>query len=84
MHGNEMDKSKLGNRYALYSSTRLSHKVTRIYTDPKRRAGTMVKCLMDFIYKHGIPDRTIHDRAEEFFSEILQETVKLVGITYPL
>ena len=36
---------------------------------------------MNFIYIHGIPDRTIHDRAAEFFLEVLQETDGIVGIT---
>ena len=41
----------------------------------------MAKCLMDFIYKHGVPDRIIHDRAAEFFSEVMQETARLIGVT---
>ena len=35
----------------------------------------------NFTYKNGIPDRTVHDRAAEFFLEVVQETDRLVGIT---
>ena len=40
----------------------------------------MAKCLMDFIYKHGVPDRIIHDRAAEFFSQVMQENARLIRI----
>ena len=33
------------------------------------------------LYKHGVPDRIIHDRAAEFFSEVIQGTARLIGIT---
>ena len=48
---------------------------------PDRKAETVAKCLMDFIYKHGVPNRVIHDQAAEFFSEVLQETARLIGVT---
>ena len=75
-----MDKSKLGNRYALVLQDYLT-KWPEIYSVPDRRAETVAKCLMDFIYKHGVPDRITHDRAAEFFSEVVQETARLIGIT---
>jgi len=34
-----------------------------------------------FIWKHGVPNRIIHDRAAEFLSEVLQETARLVGVS---
>ena len=76
----EMDKSKLGNRYALVLQDYLT-KWPEIYAVPDQRAETVTKCLMDFIYKHGVPDIIIHDRPAEFFSEVMQETARLVGIT---
>ena len=52
----EMDKSKLGNRYALVLQDYLT-KWPEIYAVPDRKAETVAKCLMDFIYKHGVPDQ---------------------------
>ena len=52
-----------------------------VYAVPDRKADTVAKCLMDFIWKHGTPNRIIHDRAAEFLSEVLQETARLVGVT---
>ena len=76
----EMDKSKFGNRYALVLQDYLTN-WPEIYVVPDRRAETVAKCLMDFIYKHGIPDRIICDRAAEFFSEVMEEMARLIGIT---
>ena len=56
----EMDKSGTGNRYALVLQDYLT-KWPKIYAVPDRK-------VMDFIYKHGVPNRVIHDRAAELFS----------------
>ena len=42
---------------------------------------TVAKCLLDVVWKHGVPARIIHDRAAEFLSEVLQETAALMGIS---
>jgi len=73
-------RSKSGNRYALVLQDYLT-KWPEVYAVPDRKADTVVKCLMDFIWKHGTPNRIIHDRAAEFLSEVLQETARLVGVT---
>ena len=78
MRFKEMDKSVTGNRYALVLQDYLT-KWPEIYAVPDRKAETVAKCLMDFIYKQRVPK--IHDRAAEFFSEVLQETARLIGVT---
>ena len=44
------------------------------------RAETVAKCLLDLIWKHGVPNRIIHDWEAKFLSEVLQETAQLMGI----
>ena len=41
----------------------------------------MAACLVDLIWRHGLPSRIIHDRAAEFLSEVIQETAHLMGMT---
>ena len=76
----ELECSKDGNRYALVLQDYLS-KWPEAYAVPDRKAETVAKCLLDLIWKHGVPARIIHDRAAEFLSEVLQETAALMGIT---
>ena len=76
----ELECSKDGNRYALVLQDYLS-KWPDVYAVPDRKAETVAKCLLDLIWKHGVPARIIHDRAAEFLSAVLQETAALMGIT---
>ena len=46
-----------------------------------RRAETVAGCLLDLIWRHGVPRQIIHDRAAEFLAEVLQETPHLMGIS---
>ena len=41
----------------------------------------MAKCLLDVVWKHGVPLRIIHDRAAEFLSEVVQEVATLLGVS---
>ena len=75
----EMDKSNGGNRYALVFQDYLT-KWPKVYPVKDRKAETVAKCLLDLIWKHGVPNRIIHDRAAEFLSEVLQETTQLMGL----
>ena len=34
----------------------------------------------ELVWKHGVPNKIIHDRAAEFLSEVLQETAVLLGL----
>ena len=76
----ELDMSKQGNRYALVFQDYLS-KWPEVYALADRKATTVAKCLTDLAWKHGVPNKIIHDRAPEFLSEVLQETVELLGIS---
>ena len=76
----ELDISKQGNRYALVFQDYLS-KWPEVYALADRKATTVAKCLMDLVWKHGVPNKIIHDRAPEFLSEVLQETAELLGIS---
>ena len=76
----ELDRSHSGNRYALVIQDYLT-KWPEVYPLPDRKAETVAKCLLDLIWKHGVPSRIIHDRAAEFFAEFLQEAATLLGVT---
>ena len=76
----ELDMSRQGNRYALVFQDYLS-KYPEVYALADRRATTVAKCLMDLVWKHGVPNKIIHDRAPEFLSQVLQETAELLGIS---
>ena len=75
-----MDRSRDGNRYALVIQDYLT-KWPEVYAVQDRKAETVAKCLLDLIWRHGVPSRIIHDRAAEFLAEVLQETASLLGIT---
>ena len=75
-----MDRSRDGNRYALVIQDYLT-KWPEVYAVQDRKAETVAKCLLDLIWRHGVPSRIIHDRAAEFMAEVLQETASLLGIT---
>ena len=77
----ELECSKDGNRYALVFQDYLS-KWPEVYAVTDRKAGTVARCLLDFVWIQGVPARIIHDRATEFLSEVLQETAALMGITH--
>ena len=76
----EMDLSRSGNKYALVFQEYLT-KWPEVYAVKDRSAQTVAKCLIDFMCKHGVPNRIIHDRAAEFMSEVLQETARMFGLT---
>ena len=75
----QMDVSHSGNRYALVPQDYLT-KWPEVYPVSDRAAPTVAKCLADFIWKHGVPMKIIHDRAAEFLSDIVQEIATLLGI----
>ena len=76
----ELDKSADGNCYALVFQDYLT-KWPEVYAVNNRRAATVAGCLLDLIWRHGVPQRIIHDRAAEFLADVLQETAHLMGIT---
>ena len=75
----EMDTGKSGNKYALVFQDYLS-KWPEVYPVKDRKAETVARCLLDVMWRHGVPGRIIHDRAAEFLSDVLQETAKLMGL----
>ena len=75
----ELDVSQEGNRYALVIQDYLT-KWPEVYALSNRKAETVAKCLLDVVWKHGVPNKIIHDRAAEFLSEVLQETAELLGL----
>ena len=76
----EFDKSAAGNQYALVFQDYLT-KWPEVYAVDNRRAETVAECLVDLIWRHGVPRRIIHDRAAEFLAEVLQETAHIMGIS---
>ena len=75
----ELDKTKDGNKYALVFQDYLS-KWPEVYALPDHKAETVARCLLDLVWRHGVPNRIIHDRAAEFLSDVLQETTRLIGV----
>ena len=75
-----MDLSRQGNRYALVFQDYLT-KWPEVYAVEDRKATTVVHCLADFIWRHGVPVKIIHNRAAEFLSDVLQETTQVLGVT---
>jgi len=75
----ELDPSESG-KYALVFQDYLT-KWPEVYAVADRKAETVAQCLKDLIWRHGVPNRIIHDRAPEFLSDVLQETAHLMGIT---
>ena len=75
-----MDTAKSENKYALVFQDYLS-KWPEVYPVKDRKAETIAHCLLDLVWKHGVPSRIVHDCAAEFLSEILQETAQLIGLT---
>jgi len=43
-----------------------------------RSAQIVAKCLTDFVCKHGVPNRIVHDRVA---GDVLQETARILGLT---
>ena len=76
----ELECSKAGNKYALVLQDYLT-KWPEVYAVPNRKVETVVKCLLDVVWKHGVPLRIIHDRAAEFLSEVVQEVATLLGVS---
>ena len=75
----ELDVSKSDNRYALVFHDYLS-KWPKVHAFSNRRAETATKCLQDLVWRHGVPNQIVHDRATEFLADVLQETAGLLGV----
>ena len=75
----ELHVSTSGNRYALVFQDYLS-KWPEVYALSNRRAETVAKCLQDLVWRHGVPNKIVHDRAAEFLADVLQETAELLGV----
>lgn len=73
----ELDKTKDGNKYALVFQDYLS-KWPKVYALPDCKTETVAGCLLDLVWRHGVPNRIIHDRAAEFLSDVFQETARLL------
>ena len=75
----EMDSGKNRSKYALVLQDYLST-WPEMYPVKDRKVETVARCLLDLMWRHGVPARLIHDHAAEFLSEILQDAVKLMGL----
>ena len=53
-----------------------------VYAVNNGKVETVAECLLDLIWRHGVSQRIIHDRAAEFLADVLQETAHLMGITH--
>ena len=75
----EMDKIFDDIRYALVFQDYWT-KWPEVYPVADHTSTTVSRCLADLIYRHGVPSTIIHDRASEFLSDVLQDTVFIIGI----
>ena len=76
----EMDMSNKGNRYALVFQDYLT-KWPKVFPVPDRAATTVALCLAELIWRHGVLQKIIHDRAAEFLSDVLQDTAAIIGLS---
>ena len=74
-----MDTSTDGNRYALVFQDYLT-KWPEVFPVKDRSATTVVTCLAELVWRHGVPAKIIHDRAAKFLSDVLQDTAMILGI----
>ena len=56
----ELDVMQDGNRYALVFQDYLT-KWPEMYALSNRKAETVARCLLDLVWKHGVPNKIIHD-----------------------
>ena len=75
----ELNVTQDGNRYALVFQDYIT-KWPEVYALSNRKAETVAQCLLDLVWKHGVPNKIIHVRAAEFLLEVLQETAVLLGL----
>ena len=75
-----MELSRRGNHYALVFQDYLT-KWPNVYAVEDRKATKVAHCLADFIWRHGVSAKIIHDWAAEFLSDVLQETAQILGVT---
>ena len=72
----ELDVSKSGSRYALVFRDYLS-KWPEVYALSNRKVESVAKCLHDLVWRHGVPNQIIHDRAAGFLADVIHETAGL-------
>ena len=75
-----MELSRRGNHYTLVFQDYLT-KWPKVYAVEDRKATKVAHCLADFIWRHGVSAKIIHDWAAEFLSDVLQETAQILGVT---
>ena len=75
----EFDMSNKGNRYALVFQDYMT-KWLEVYPLPDHKAPTVAGCLVDLIWRHGVPSRIIHDYAPEFLSDVFQGMAAVFGV----
>ena len=46
-----------------------------------RKVTTVAHCLADFIWRHGVPVKIIHDQVAEFLYDVLQEIAQILKVT---
>jgi len=71
------DTSEDGNRYMLVFQDYLT-KWWKVFAVKDRTTITVPKCLAEIVWRHGIPAKIIYDRAVEFLSDVLQDTVAIL------
>ena len=76
----EMDTAKSGNWYVLIFQDYLS-RWPELYPVKDRKAEMVAHCLLDVVWKHGMPARHVSIIHAEFLSDVLQETAQLLGIS---
>ena len=76
----EMGTAKSGNWYTMVFQDYLS-KCAEVYSVKDRKAETVAYCLLHMVQNHSVPARIVHDCALEFLSDVLQETIQLLGMS---
>ena len=74
----EMDMSNKGNSYALVFQDYLT-KWQEVFPETNRVATVVANCLPEVIWRHEVPWKTIHNKAAESLSYVLQDTASIMG-----
>ena len=71
----QMDVSRHGNCYALVFQNYLL-KWPKAYPVLDRTVQAVARCLAEFVWRHGVPAKIIHDRAAEL-SDVFEGTAQI-------
>jgi hypothetical protein len=74
-----LPETRAGNQYMLVMKCHFSG-WTEIYATPDMSAQTTADRVMDFVYRHGVPERLLSDQGRQFESALIANLAKTLGV----